>query len=196
MPGEVNSRNYVIAFAFLALALAAGVTVLLVTRPETVEIVVNTPAPTPTSPPSATPGPMQVYVTGAVAEPQTTVELPQGSRVADAVDAAGGLTDEADLDRYNPAALLRDGDQVHVFAIDESQEEVAAPTATGSELVNINTATLDELDALPRIGPALAQTIIEWRDENGPFTSLEDLDAVPGIGPAVLDDLRDLIVFE
>lgn len=181
----------------VTLAIVAGAALLLTTRPQPVQIVVNPPVPTETPSPTTTPAPLQVYITGAVRQPQITVELPPGSRVQDAVEAAGGLAEDADLDRINLAGLLSDGDQVHVFPrTAEVLAEEALPTPTGGEVVNINTANVATLEMLPGIGPALAQEIIAYRSANGPFTSLEDLDAVPGIGPALLEQLAPLVVFE
>jgi competence protein ComEA len=130
------------------------------------------------------------------------VTLPQGSRVVDAIDAAGGATEAGDLDRANLAGLLRDGDQIHVFPQPGMGTEEPTPddsflaTPQGGEVVYINRASAEELQTLPGIGPALAARIIEYRETNGPFTSMEDLDAVSGIGPALLEDLEGLISFE
>jgi competence protein ComEA len=134
-----------------------------------------------------------VYVTGQVGQPEMLVQVPFGSRVQAAVDAAGGALAGADLSRVNLADTVRDGDQVHVPAVGEVP---ALPTRTGGAVVFVNSATLEELDTLPGIGPALAQAILDYRQANGPFTSLEDLDAVEGIGPGLLADLESLISFD
>jgi competence protein ComEA len=195
-----RDRNIIFAFIFVGLTIVAGIVMLLSTRPTPVQIVVNPPQPTVTPLPTETPGPLMVYVTGEVMNPQTTVSLSAGSRVQDAVEAAGGATDNADLSLVNMAAILRDGDQVNVPALSEDSEATSAdaplPTASGGDIININTATLEELDTLPGIGPSLAEEIIIFRETNGAFANLDDLDLVPGIGPSILEDIRDLIRFE
>ncbi|MDX1991145.1 MAG: helix-hairpin-helix domain-containing protein [bacterium] len=196
---EPSPRGVIAAFILVALAVVGGGVLLFTTRPESVQIVVNPPVPTSTPLPSATPAPLSVYVTGAVANPQTTVQVPPGSRVEDVIEAAGGFSDEADLDRVNLAGLVRDGDQIHVFsraAEIEPESVEALPTASTSGLVNVNTATLEELDTLPGVGPALAQAVIDYREANGPFADLAGLDEVSGIGPALLEDLGPLVTFE
>lgn len=196
MPGE---RTSIIVIILLIVAVIGGGVLLLSTRPEPVQIVINPPVPTPTATAEATPAPVMVYVTGAVNEPAKMVDLPFGSRVEDAINAAGGLTDSADLERVNLAGILRDGDQIHVPSLDDviaAGTEDALPTPNGGYLIYINSATPQELETLPGIGPSLAETIISYRETNGRFVDLDALDAVPGIGPALLDGLRDLISFE
>lgn len=194
MPNEPSSRNVIIAFVIVIIAIVIGIVVLLSTRPDPVEIVVNPPMPTATAEPSATPEPIQVYVSGAINGEAQVIELPVESRIQDALDTVGGVSDDADLERVNLAGILRDGDHVYVFAIGETAETVI-PTPSGGGLVNVNTATLEELDSLPGIGPSTAQAIIDYREEFGTFTSLEDLDEVSGIGPSTLEQLADLIEF-
>lgn len=188
------ARNIIFSFLLLAVAIVGGAVLLLVTRPQPVQITVHPPLPTATPQPTATPGPVTVYITGAVQQPRTTHSLPFGSRAQDAIDAAGGLLESADLDRVNLAQILRDGDQVHVPQV--GGEEVAVPTPNTEGVVFINRATAEELQSLPGIGPALAQRIIDHREANGPFASLEDLDNVSGIGPALLENLQELVSFD
>ena len=151
-------------------------------------------------------GNVVVHVAGAVATPGV-VTLPAGSRVADAVAAAGGDLAEADTGLINLARVLADGEQVRVpFQGEEVPADQAVGTSSGSGagsgtggaggggaggLVNVNTADASTLETLPGIGPALAQRIVEHREQNGPFASVEDLTDVPGIGPAKLEALRE-----
>jgi competence protein ComEA len=156
--------------------------------------------------------PLRVHVTGAVAVPGVYA-LPPGSVVDDAVRVAGGAAAEADLDRLNLARLLKDGDQVLVPAagatpparVESAAGGGAEPAAGGAEPaapaastgpINVNTATQEELEALPGIGPALAARIVEHRNQHGPFASVEALVDVSGIGPAKLDVIRDLVRVE
>lgn len=189
----MSGRGTVAAFVIVAVAIVAGFVLLLTTQPPPVQITVNPPPPTPTPIPTETPSPLAIYVTGAVFSPQQTVIVAPGSRVADAIDAAGGTTDQADLDRVNLAGVMRDGDQVHVPAIGETAN--AQPTRSGGAVVNVNTATAEELETLPGIGPALSGRIIAYRDEFGAFADAENLMEVSGIGPATIERLGDLITF-
>ena len=165
--------------------------------------------PTLTPLPSPTPGPLRVDVAGAVRSPGVYT-LPTASIIADAIAAAGGPSADADLDRVNKAVPLSDGMQVYV----PHEAETAAPqpvepipakaaavplTETGAggasdpgALVDINTATLAELDTLPGVGPATAQRIIDGR----PYSTIEDLMRVKGIGQATFDKLKDYITVE
>ena len=182
-----------LSFALLALILVLGL-LLWFSRPEPTSITIHPPPPTDTPMPTATPGPLQVYVTGAAVNPERIYRLPAGSRVDDAVKAAGGFTSAADQTRINLAGLLRDGDQIHVPAL--GADDIDLPTPMGGEKVRINSASQSELESLPGIGPVTAASIIEYREEAGGFAALDDLDEVPGIGPATLENLRDLVVFD
>ncbi|SFP75609.1 competence protein ComEA [Geodermatophilus dictyosporus] len=135
-----------------------------------------------------------VSVVGLVVAPGL-VTLPEGARVADAVAAAGGLLPGADAASVNLAAVVTDGQQV---AVGVPGAAGAAPGATGgggtsAGPLDLNAATATDLDALPGIGPVLAQRIVDHRGEHGRFTSVEQLDDVPGIGPAVYSGLADLV---
>ncbi|MDO8145363.1 MULTISPECIES: helix-hairpin-helix domain-containing protein [unclassified Isoptericola] len=154
--------------------------------------------PAAAPPPGADdPGPaVVVHVIGQVAAPGL-VTVPAGSRVADAVEAAGGAGPEADLTALNLARPVVDGEQVHVPAPGE-EPLVADPPAGGSGAdagpVPLNTADAVALTALPGVGPVLADRIVAWRDEHGPFSRLDELTEVSGIGPVLLEGLRDRVV--
>lgn len=201
MQNEVSSRTTVIAFIIVIIMIVGGAALLLASRPQPVQITINPPLPTATPLPTNTPSPIQVYVTGAVAQPETIVLVPAGSRVQAVLEAAGGVTEDADLQRVNLAGIVRDGDQIHVPSLLEltaeaPSAEIVLPTPSGGEVIYINTATLEELMTLPGIGEKTAQDILDYREANGNFASLDDLDAVPGIGPATLEELAALISFE
>ncbi len=141
------------------------------------------------------PDELLVHVAGAVRRPGI-VTLEPGSRIGDAVTAAGGPTSDADVHQLNLAAPVVDGLQVRVPVDGElvAPTGIAPPSATdsgsdGHLLVDINSASEAELEGLPGIGPALAAAIVEWRTANGPFATVDDLLAVPGIGPAKLERL-------
>jgi competence protein ComEA len=140
---------------------------------------------------AAAPASVFVHVSGSVVAPGLYV-LDEGARVIDAVAAAGGFAAGADETAVNLARPLSDGEQLLVPMIGAAVEAGAA-ASPGDGRVNLNTADVAELDTLPRIGPAMAERIIQWREANGRFTSVEDLLAVPGIGDKMLETLRDLV---
>ncbi|MFN8379307.1 MAG: helix-hairpin-helix domain-containing protein [Anaerolineae bacterium] len=192
MNSSGSSKGWIASFLLLAVAVLIGAVALWSTRSQPVEITILPAVPTATATDSPPPAPITVYVTGAVAQPASLISLPAGSRVQDAIQASGGATENADLTAVNLASLLRDGDHVHVPELG-SATELATPNAT---VVFINSATADELDTLPGVGPGLAAAIIAHREAEGPFTSLDDLDAVDGIGPHLLETLAPLISFD
>lgn len=136
-------------------------------------------------------GDLYVHVLGAVEKPGLYV-LDLDARLVDALAAAGGTTPDADLAAVNLARVLEDGEQVVVPAAGAAggAPGSAAPPP-GDDRIDLNAADQAALETLPRIGPALAERIIAWRDENGRFTSVDDLLAVPGIGEKLLAGLRD-----
>ncbi len=133
-----------------------------------------------------------VYVVGAVRR-AGLVRLPEGARVADAVERAGGPTRRADLALVNLAAPVADGQQVIVPVRVAVGVGGGGAASTGGGKVSLASATLDQLDELPGIGPVTAQKIVDWRQSHGPLRSVDDLDAIPGIGPARVEQLRDLV---
>lgn len=164
--------------------------------------------PSTTLPPatSTTMGAIVVDVVGAVRAPGV-VSLSAGARVIDAIRAAGGATPSAELARLNLAAKLGDGARVAVPrfgapppALDPEAVTGAASGAADPEApisadapINVNTATVEQLEALPGIGPTLGAAIVQERDRNGPFRTIDDLTRVPGIGDGRLSQLRDLV---
>jgi competence protein ComEA len=135
--------------------------------------------------------PIFVHVLGQVSRPGL-YELREGDRVVDAIAAAGGMTAAADPAGVNLARLLSDGEQLAVPAVGEVTASVPGTAADGR--VDLNTADAATLDTLPRIGPAMAQRIIDWREANGPITSVDELLAVSGIGSKTVEALRSLVV--
>lgn len=142
-----------------------------------------------------------VHVVGAVEQPGV-YHLSAGARADDALRAAGGASPNADLRRVNLAAVVLDGEQLviprigeritatTVGAVGTNPRASPSPTTTVPLVVNLNRATIDDLDRLPGVGPATAQAIIDHRARNGPFASVDDLLAVRGIGPAKLAEIR------
>ena len=143
--------------------------------------------------PAPTPAPLVVDVAGAVPRPGV-YELPVGSRVNDAVQAAGGFLAEADKANINLAAPLEDGQKLEIpFLPGAATAGVPQYTPTPTA-ININTATLEELQSLPGIGPTLAQAIIDYRTKHGNFHFIEDIMNVSGIGPSTFENIKDLII--
>jgi len=175
----------------------------------------STPASPGTDPGSGGPGAgdsgaprIVVHVAGAVKKPGI-VSLPAGSRVFEAIAAAGGVAAGSSLDSLNLAAVVQDGAKIQVPLKGEVPAAAAAGDGTSSSgrpsgggpgsadgagaKININTASAAELDELPRVGPVLAERIVAWREEHGPFAAVEELDAVDGVGPKMLEALLPLV---
>ena len=186
-----------IAFAVACGLLAAGA-ITLASRPPRGEPITLLPPPTP--------APLVVHVAGAVQNPDV-YELPLGSRVGDAIDAAGGLLEGANPGGLNLAAFLEDGERLYVPQLPTPLPEAPASNRSGAlpteipppstdQRININTASQAELETLPGIGPVTAEKIIAYRESNGYFKIIEEIMDVPGIGTKKFEDIKDLITVE
>jgi len=183
---------YIVIGILVGLLLAGGI--YASTRAPQGESVELRPAPTPE--------PLRVHIAGAVVRPGV-YDLDDGSRVGDAVEAAGGFVVEADKNALNLAAFLEDGERLDIpyvagFVPEEEAGFVVVSEGTpsplaGEDLININTASIEELDKLPGIGQTTAVRIIDYRTANGPFGTIEDIINVSGIGTATYEDIKDLI---
>ena len=191
-------RRAVAALAVIALGgvVLAGAVVLR-SRPHVTEvapptvIAVGSPIPSPgiAPPPAAE---LVVDVQGKVRRPGV-VRLPAGSRVLDALRAAGGPRPGVPTTSLNLARQLADGEQVVLDPAGAVAVGSAAAGGVAGGPVNLNTATLEDLDGLPGVGPVLAQRILDWREEHGRFSAVEELQEVPGIGPSTFADLKDRV---
>lgn len=188
-PAPIHSRTRVRVGAVVVLLLVGiGCAVLVVALGQRGSVVMRpTPLATAAAPVGAA---LFVHILGAVTRPGL-YELQDGDRAIDAVAAAGGFLDTADQAQINLARFVTDGEQIIVPAIGETPTGPPGSTADGK--VNLNTADVTALDTLPRVGPALADRIIAWREANGSFTAVEDLLNVAGIGDRTLEGLRDLV---
>ena len=170
------------AAVIVLLLVGLGVAVLVsavVPRSSSTEVVPTASA--------ASGGDIYVHVLGAVLAPGL-YELREGDRTVDAIAAAGGFAEGADETQLNLARQVVDGEQLVVPLLGEVP---ALGEQTGK--VNLNTATMEQLETLPRVGPALAQRILDWREANGRFSSIDDLTSVTGIGAKTFEGLRDLV---
>ncbi|HQE92525.1 MAG TPA: ComEA family DNA-binding protein [Anaerolineae bacterium] len=208
---RMQYRVYVIVVALVSLVVgglivwftlreeASRANVLLTPPPYWGQMCVSTASAVKAAPVfTATPPAWHVYISGAVVHPGV-VAVPEGSLLADALNAAGGTTADADLENINLAVPLADNQHITVprlVATATPQPVAVATVAPSTVRVNINTATAAELETLPHIGPTMAQRIIAYREANGPFQRLEDLQKVEGIGETRFKDIAPLITVE
>lgn len=181
-------------------AVGASLAAMFFPRPASAPVVIQQPAPrvivSPAAPPTPPPPSLiVVHLSGEVIAPGV-YQLPIGARVDDAVRAAGGMTPDGDVNRVNLAARLADGQHVVVPRKSDpttSAAVVAASSPAAALRININTATVAELDGLPGVGPVTAQRIVAYRQQNGPFTSVEQLRDAKLVNQATFDKIRDLV---
>ena len=199
MPEFLLQRRRALLAAVVALALLLLAVRYVLPAGTTTPAAPLPPPPAPgASATGASAGRVVVDVVGAVRQPGL-YRLPQGSRIADAVARAGGATGKAELAQVNLAAPLADGEQVVVPKRGAAGAAVSPSAAGGAGAgpvapVQLSTATLEQLETLPGVGPVMAQKILDYRTKHGAFSSVDELDAVSGIGPKRLDQLRDLVV--
>ncbi len=208
-------QNRFLVFIALAVISIGGVFWVYLRQPDPPPVMVISPIDTPTpqatstSIPTSTPAPLRVYVSGEVRHPDVYT-LPPGSIIKDAIYAAGGATGDANLDVVNLAQALQDQQHIHIPAqadnlptppvVEGGVKTVSMPKSANETpatlVVNLNTATVAQLELLPGIGPAIAQRIVDYRTANGNFSTIEQLMEVKGIGQATFDKLKDNIVVE
>lgn len=179
-------------------AVAVSLAATLLPRPSAPPVVVQQATPRVVASPPAPPAPpapslIVVHLSGEVIAPGV-YQLPVGSRIDDAVKAAGGVTPTGDVHRVNLAARLADGQQIVIpRKSDQAGPNAVALASPGPSRVNVNAATVAELDGLPGVGPVTAQRIVAYRQQHGPFTSIEQLREAKLVNQATFDKIRDLI---
>ena len=185
--------NILLAAAIIATA-AGGIVLMFRSADRSDGVVVTMPTPTTAPDVAAAGSTIKVYVSGQANLPGV-YELPADSRVDDALRAAGGPTSQADLDSVNLAKKLSDEVQIHIPSRDEGRSAASTGSKGSSPpgKVLLNTATGEDLETLPNIGPSRAKAIIEYREKNGPFARVDDLTNVSGIGTGILESIRDLV---
>lgn len=215
MPGQFY-RMAAIGLLVLAAVIFFSAAVVLLTRGDgnaPIQIIAP-PAESPLSPapgkataPSSTVAPaLQVYIQGAVRSPGV-YSLQPGDRLVQALEAAGGTMDDADLTAVNLAQRVQDEGYYYIPRVGETPPAASVPgastppqsadlparTGAAGGLIDLNTASVDTLETLPGIGPARAQDIVDYREQNGPFVSVEQVMEVSGIGPSTYETIRELV---
>lgn len=149
--------------------------------------------------PTSTPAKLEVHISGGVNQ-EGVIQIPQKSRVKDAIQAAGGLSSEADLKQINLAAYVVDGQKIQIPVQGEKINFVnmSGPVSISDEigLISINTATQKELEKLPGIGEEKAKAIINERETRGKFLTIDELSSIPGISSKIIEQIRPLLVFD
>lgn len=177
----------VLAMATVVAAVVTTAVLVLVDRLDRPSQTVSSPAGMPT---------IVAQVGGAVATPGV-YPLPAGGRLDDLVTRAGGLAPDADVADLNLAARVGDGERVVIPSVERATPAPTEPAeANPPLLVNVNTASIEELDRLPGIGPAIGERIVHYREQNGPFTSLDELTRVDGISARMVERLRPLVTLD
>lgn len=182
---------YLLILGILIGLLAAGL-ILLVSAPARSAPILILPTPTPQS--------IAIHITGQVAQPGV-YHLPPNSRVEDAINAAGGFSNQANLDQINLAARLNDGQKLYIpsngeystIKPSETAPPSTEPTEKLPEIIDLNSATQQELESLPGIGPSKASEIIAYRQKIGRFVTIEEIQNVPGIGAVLFEKIRPYI---
>ncbi len=176
--------------------IALGFVFLITRQSRPAPIFIAPAAPAPTAAPTQAPGPLIIFINGQVARPGV-IELPEGSILQDAIEGSGGYTSKANSDVINLALPLSSGMHIYVPAVDEQDPFPVVSTSPSissqDRKISINTATIDELDKLPGIGPGTAQNIIDYRQTNGLFQDIEAIMNVSGIGPGKFEQIQELI---
>jgi competence protein ComEA len=197
LPVQLNKQErQLLILIMIALITGAGITIYRNATDTYVEIQPSFPGGSTQRPGDDTPKEptmMVVHVTGAVCEPGVYT-LSEGSRLADAVHAAGGLTDDSDPERINLAAFIADGQQILVPRRKTDNGGTTEEPLPGDGKIRINSATASELETLPGIGPVLAERIIHYRNQYGPFRDINDLRKVPGVGDKKLAEIAPFVV--
>jgi competence protein ComEA len=194
MASLLRYRGYIITS--LVWIIILGLYVVYDRWPHPEMIVIETAGPAP----SATVGQIAIHVSGAVHNPGV-YQLPSDARVQQAIEAAGGLLSDANSGGLNLAAYLIDGQQLYVPRIGETpspsptgQKGTSADTPGAGIIVDLNTASIEQLEALPCLGSTLAERIVAYRQSNGPFRSLEEIDQIKGIGSSCIEKVRGQLI--
>lgn len=185
---EVDRRQVMVVIVLVILVLIGSGVIYLRNRPTQVRSVKEIKREVK---PQVSTKRILVYVCGAVQKPGV-YQLGEGSRVADAVNMAGGFAPEADLNSLNLAKQVSDGEKVFVSRVGQASPQ-SGQNSQEIKKVNLNTATIEELDKIPGIGEVIAKRIISYREKHGKFRSVNELQEIEGIGPKKLEDIRDSV---